>query len=1101
MRDIRLIIQLVSHPEFNPDDLPHTVNGITQMLASCIPTCNIDSTTDTNTGYKGSVQYLPEVVQRKFLANPVIAKEMSYNPVYLYEDNHDPFKEEMSINTKRLYAGPQTADRFHLNDGLTKRSNSLFIDGSMHTVQRGDYVLIVPNVPHSEWKCQLMLVHHFADVKHIGNEDSPAEQAVVGYYLPWVTHVVRHPPESADDFLDTRVAKTCSSGEIDYSKPDNLRLGLQRCMLHVMHIGESYELKYQSNPALGEIHHYTTTVTLISNGTVDELRPSDLDDPNRAANAIRGIMLEIFKDGSIVHSFKYRGVEVQMVRLKNCPFYIVNSPAMNVMFAMSIPPKGKRKLNPEAIYQDMKSFTDNMNACVSKHKPHMLFDAYDGSIVWCSMDNMNILADSPEAWELTQSIGGGYSISRILKEYSILQDANVDLAKYGIDTRAPPDMLVNKVLDLEERLYRIKRQQDPKPNSINPDTGKKWSLKDVRILKLPNPNLEVDPKDDFDIMKSQSFGIMHSKQNFANQRVQRVVVLQMLKQPTVAHPNIGVAIMQEKYNRYADSDSLRRCSLCELNCQAITQYGRIKFQGIDNYLNVMHAVFVDTFHPKFVSTKKDFDNLFVASIANKFETDSDEDNKKRADFQLSLIQWSEITVQICNLMTSSVISQPDIDQFKELTKAIVVLTKEKIDPVIGKVYIEEEDDDAMRRPVDFGDDTDVTSATSGIDRGTIPTSGVLCTPTVRNLFSEWIRKVRELGSFVYGSEIAGEHNQGDVEDTAYNTSSRENTMHKEMMNTQEGRTMFRSYFCGSPYTMLTSDIEVFDPKEFPGETVVEKSMNAGSARLATFVAAAYLGQLSYPGSRLVSLSKHPEKVNPNHRLMKLLQEKLSHSMFSPPEQNVARLFGAERKKTNKSLFNRKGIDLILSQLLEQSHTNDMPQADITRINDLIKEFCIINDEYKHIFEKDPCRFVLFKRLVGKNASISPGDFIQVKFIAGMNPNNNSPVVSVGLAQFIGSVAFAPKSKRCDTARTGCAIVCWFEPYTFDDQQSTPVCENVYGYPEYMKGNWDVIPPNSIIKMAHVIPMDIDEGDESNTVFSIKRVCLNVLAHFSTIESS
>jgi len=78
----------------------------------------------------------------------------------------------------------------------------------------------------------------------------------------------------------------------------------------------------------------------------------------------------------------------------------------------------------------------------------------------------------------------------------------------------------------------------------------------------------------------------------------------------------------------------------------------------------------------------------------------------------------------------------------------VALTTEKIDPILGKVSVAEEDDDGMRRPADFGDDTDVTEVTSGTDRGTIPTSGVLCTPTVRNLFSEWIRKVKELGSLM-----------------------------------------------------------------------------------------------------------------------------------------------------------------------------------------------------------------------------------------------------------------------------------------------------------------------------------------------------------------
>jgi len=317
--------------------------------------------------------------------------------------------------------------------------------------------------------------------------------------------------------------------------------------------------------------------------------------------------------------------------------------------------------------------------------------------------------------------------------------------------------------------------------------------------------------------------------------------------------------------------------------------------------------------------------------------------------------------------------------------------------------------------------------------------------------------------------------------------------------------MFRSYVCGSPYTMLANDQEIFNPKEFPGETSVEKAMNAGNARLATFVAAAYLGQLTYPGTKLISLSKPPNKNNPDRRLIKLLQEKLSPSLFKPPEQNVARLFGAYRKKTSTCLFNTNGIGITLSRLLLKSLTNDMPQIDKTRIKELIVQFCIINDDYRNKLEKDPRRFVLFKRIVGKNVSINPGDFIQVKFNDNNHDNNlravgNATTASVGLAQFIGAVAFAPKAKLCDIEHAGCAVVCWFEPYTFADRNRTPVCENVYGYPEYVKAKWDVIPPGSIIKMAHVIPMDINEEDEAMTAFSIHRVCLNVLAHFPTIQS-
>jgi hypothetical protein len=415
----------------------------------------------------------------------------------------------------------------------------------------------------------------------------------------------------------------------------------------------------------------------------------------------------------------------------------------------------------------------------------------------------------------------------------------------------------------------------------------------------------------------------------------------------------------------------------------------------------------------------------------------------------------------------------------------------------------------MRRPTDYGDDTNVTSAMSGTDRGTVPTSGVLCTPTVRNLFSEWIRKAKELGSFVYGSEISGEHNQGDVEETAYNTSSRENTMHREMMLTQEGRTSFCSYFCGSPYSVLTVDTETFDPKNFQGDTEVEKALNAGNARLATFVASAYLGQLTYPGSKLVSLSKPPTKDNPDHQLMKLLQERLSPSLFNPPEQNRARLYSAARKLTNKNLFFRKNIDDMISLLLEQSHTKatDMPAVDRTRLNELLNRSCVINDGYKKKFDDDPCRFVLYKRIIGKNASINPGDFVQVKFNDDVQLSNRRMVdddivapASIGLAQFIGAVAFATTSKKCDKEHAGCAVICWFEPYTYRDRNRTPVCDNVYGYPEYAKGKWDVIHTNSIIKMAHVIPVDLDEDNENSTMFSIEKVCLNVLAHFSTIQS-
>ena len=525
----------------------------------------------------------------------------------------------------------------------------------------------------------------------------------------------------------------------------------------------------------------------------------------------------------------------------------------------------------------------------------------------------------------------------------------------------------------------------------------------------------------------------------------------------------------------------------------------------------MHAVYVEMFHPSVMVTSEQFEKAFSSKICSQFPDDSAECKERRHQFQTALIREARLTVEICRLVTSSVVSESDLTRFQTLSRELVTLVETKVDPIIGRVTVADEDDDAERRPAEFGDDNEVNLHVigEGNQRGTVPTTGSLCTPSVRNLMAEFVMKVREQGSFAYGSEVIGEFNQGDVETTAINTNSREDSMHKQMMDTTENRKAFTALLCGAPW-IYTDDalFDITDDTKYQGD-VVQREKQASKDRVNMFVGKAYLGQLEYPGQKLMNLGGTPAGCD--KKLMKLLQDKVSHSLFNPPENKLIRLYGAMRLASASRMYLRLNIDGILHQLLAIAGILDenVTEEWRNRVGNRLVQTCCVKEAYMDMLgpQHNAERLGMYTRLISKNTSLQPGSFMMVKFDDGPRSvgaqdlnGGRTAEYKVGVAQLIGNVVFCNTSTTCDPDSAS-VVICWFEPELIADQRNRTdeIDRNdIYGYPKYFRHEWEIIKPNCIVRQAHVIPNQVMNAHTD--AFDITHVLLNELAHYPTAET-
>jgi len=1186
---LELVAALLRNPEFKSDEVPTSIENLKKVLEGCLPTLQAEAKV-SESKYKGTSLSLLEVLQRRFMANPRVAEELRYTPTYVYEDRVKPFENE-SIATGRVYTAACTADKFHNDPSLTVtvKKNGPTMHASEYLC-RGDYVMTIHNENGELSGVRVFLIHHFANVSHVADADPwtmrrPGERrpvpAIVGY-------PVRCTWSKTSGDTETYKFQELAQEDIDWSRSDGLTLVHESDACKVLEHGDTdMDIQHSKrrqvfsktlNKHTFVLDSITTHVkiTLLPTPKTPIRREYDTREEIEQHIARRKLFMELFKDGAVIHSFEFRGIDSCMIRLANSPYKHLMCPLLNLIFSMYIPPKGKRGKNEQAIYEDLNGLCASLIECVNRGCGRFLFDAGSNTVELVTMLTGNLMVDYPAACEITNTISGRGTGSRPVGDYRLM---GMDAPNAPSDM--PDDALIRKSLVLERTLYQQRRDELERPPLPN---GKAMPAKKVPINGFQNPFLEVADVENVDVFKFTSLGVKHaSYQNFANQRVHKVVWTDLLSV-------YGVEKMALSYAKYSNNRSMSYCSLAESQSQMITQHGRIKFKSVDAFLNVMHALYVDLFHPDELDTISEFKLMFRNSVvrlfgypnkkhynledaaannkptrkrvnfghvkkkkkSNRKEDSDDEDDDaheqgaggqaeydaaealaedKRRQFQTQLIEYARLTVRICRLVNSSVVSESNLEEFKTMTREIDTVAG-CIEKYIKRITVVAEDDDAERRPVDLENDDEQAVVADGQEneRGHAPTTSLLGTPSVRLLFSESMRLIRENGSMVYRSEDIGEFNQGVVETGSKKTSSREDTLHAEVMNTENGRGTFLSLLADTPFVDIPKPDHWQPNKPRPESTdSFVMAMASATNRVDYFVASAKLGLLMYPGSKLRALGDTKDYTGPLGPLKKLLQEKVSPSFFFPPGKKTLKPYSADRVKHNTHLFilytMKDQVQKLLTETVGWGDADVMEagsEAKVEAVDRLVKE---LHDVLTDIFTdldaivameirpdesmnaavralitaEPPTKCVSsWKTLTGSKVSITAGQYIIIKFY-----NDGDDAARFDLAQYVSTVMICPTSMLYE-ARSATVLVSWLEPNLDDD--GVHLRDPRYGYPLYHRGSFGWVPLSSIVRCAHAFPANHDTAAtltnerRSLELYKVQDVILNELAHYSTVET-
>ena len=1080
--NVRLVMELVRHPEFSPNDVPKDLKHIKEEIVACMPTLHIDAQVTKEKCKSSSVSQL-EVMACRCLANPIISKALKYNPVYLYQDGVNALDDAMNkgnIYEHRVYGESNTADKWHMNERLTQTVAvyNRGPEGIIH-ICRGDYVLLYKRQPNvrDDGQVSCMLVHHIATVRYVNSpEDEAGIRVIVGYHLKPPAHV-RH-NKNATTYTYTAFDKDA----INMNKVDNLRM--------VPHYFYEGHMEIDGHFAVtNKFRNIVRSFYLV--------QPPDSVPIRRCGTTIqRPLSMETFRDGSCVHTFVFRGVTAHMVRLSNSPFHHIMCPVANYITSICIEQEGKRGANPMAVFMDMKTLHDNLSLCENKQKWIMLYNETDKELSCYNMFTGSMIGDIPELTEVSQSLKGQVPDMRRYGEYKMM---GLDLVSEGVPLDAPDDLYVRKTLVNEMILYNMKRGTVRRPNNPDLTQNRQYAQSVIKQNPLPNPFMEGD----VDIFPALTFAIKHeSYSNFANCRVISVIINDVLSVN-------GRKVIAQKYSKYANADPLYGCIICEHRSQLISQRGRVKFHSVELFLNVFHLVMCDMFHPTNLYKWDEFTSMFSQMICKQFTED---DYAARAAFQTRLIKLSQLTTEICQMANKSSVREEDFASFRALTEQINTLASE-LDGVITEVTVPqrlpENEADAQNEVMEAADGVVVEDDDAVVDdvddapeeiRGAVPNSGLLKTIAVTIFFLTWVQRVRENGSFAYHHEVAGEHRQGHVKKIAKNTSSQEDSMHEEMMMTEEQISTFVSLLCGTPYVYTKA--AVFQPSAFDGD-----KQKAAMTRVSYFTACAALGQLQYPGGKLQALSctdKVEKKYNLSENLRCLLQDMVSHSLFYPIDKLT--VYSAARAGNHNVLLVVSFTEMC-KKLADIAYLTDAVINDdewMTNMKNSIKKQCTVGlQSAKADIDNGVDCLAFWKTITGWNLDNSPGDgcFVMVKFgDVGLDARDHeigphcTSVSKVSLAQVIGCVGYSCQKNATHVPEEQIGVViCWFE-----DQNDT---DRVYKYQKYKRGLWDVVPLQSVMRLAHVIPDQmIGNAFGRNTRFHLNKVLLNPYAHYKTLNT-